>query len=256
MKIVLLGSGNVATHLGTALQEAGHVIIQVWSRDEVHAQQLAALLNTQAVTDFVKIDLHAELYILAVKDDAIGTIASQLPFTDQLLVHTSGAVGMDVLEGVSENYGVIYPLQTFSKSKPLNFKIVPVIVEGNKPEVVEKLLRLAGEISGHTVVMDSEKRKALHVAAVFACNFTNYLYTLSEQILEKEGLDFNLMRPIIMETAEKVQQFSPGQVQTGPGVRNDIETMQRHLDYLKNSPQLHELYQMLSQGIVNFHYKP
>jgi len=104
--------------------------------------------------------------------------------------------------------------------------------------------------------LDSEKRKVLHIAAVFACNFTNYLYTLSEQILLKEGLDFNLMRPMILETAEKAQQFSPADAQTGPGVRNDAETMKKHLDYLKNDPELHELYLKLSQGIVNFHYKP
>jgi predicted short-subunit dehydrogenase-like oxidoreductase (DUF2520 family) len=256
MKIVLLGSGNVATHLGLALQGAGHEIIQVWSRDKEHAHELAARLNASALSDITQVSHKGDLYILAVKDDVIASIASQLSLTDQLIVHTSGSTGMNVLEGVSKRIGVVYPLQTFSKSKPVDFKIVPVVVEANKPEVVSELLNLAREISGKVIEMDSGKRQALHIAAVFACNFTNYLYTMSGNILAEERLDFDLLRPMIRETADKVQTFSPDRVQTGPAVRNDIETMKKHLQYLEKHPELYDLYEKLSQGIVNFHYKP
>jgi len=209
MKIVLLGSGNVATHLGHALQGASHQIIQVWSRNEAHADELAYPLDAESITDSRQINPFADLYILAVKDDAIAEVAAQIPLTDQLIVHTSGSTDIHVLEGVSEKFGVIYPVQTFSKEKALDFQAVPVVVEGNTKKVTKELLSLTRQISAHVSELDSSKRKALHIAAVFACNFTNYLYTVSEKILSEEGLDFDLLRPIIAETAAKVQEFSP-----------------------------------------------
>ena len=256
MKIVLLGSGNVATQLGQALLGAGHEIIQVWSRNIAHAEELANSLNAGAITDLQKINLEAGLYILAVNDDAIAQVSAQLPLSDRLIVHTSGSTEMDVLSGSSGKFGVIYPVQTFSKQKPLDFKTIPVVVEGNSPETTKELLHLAGQISGQTIELNSQKRRALHISAVFACNFTNYLYSISEKILKEEGMDFDLLRPIIVETAAKVQKLSPAEAQTGPGLRNDLVSIKKHLDYLKNDPQLHELYNKLSQGIVNFYHKP
>lgn len=254
MKIVLLGSGNVATHLGRALQQAGHTIIQVWSRNPAHAEELALRLNSEAISDTGRVKSDADLYILAVKDDAIAEVASRLSLKDQLLVHTSGSTDLRVLEDFSGKIGVIYPLQTFSKRRVLDFSNVPVAVEANGPAVTRELLELAGQISRQVFELDSPKRKALHIAAVFACNFTNYLYTLSAEILSRNDLDFSLLRPIIAETAAKVQEAQPADVQTGPAVRNDMETIERHLNFLKDDPLLVELYEKLSQGIIKFYH--
>jgi predicted short-subunit dehydrogenase-like oxidoreductase (DUF2520 family) len=251
MKIVLLGSGNVAIHLGPALQKAGHAIIQVWSRNKTHAEELAAILNSNSITDIRKIKPDADLYILAVKDDAISETAAQLSLANQLIVHTSGSTDMDILKGVSEKFGVIYPVQTFSKHKTLDFQAIPIAVEGNSLQTTKVLSSLAEQLSGQVLKLDSQKRKALHVAAVFACNFTNYLYSLSEKILSDQGLDFNLLRPMIAETASKVQDSSPSDVQTGPAIRNDVETIKKHLDFLKGNREFRELYDILSRGIID-----
>jgi predicted short-subunit dehydrogenase-like oxidoreductase (DUF2520 family) len=251
MKIVLLGSGNVATHLGSALHKAGHKITQVWSRDPGHAEELAITLNAKGITDIKQLDLYADLYILAVKDDAIPGVTAQLSFSDQLIVHTSGSTHIDALTEVSEKYGVIYPVQTFSKHKALDFQSVPVAVEGSDNATKSRLLDLARQISSKVFELDSVKRKALHVAAVFGCNFTNYLYTVSERILVTQGLDFDLLRPMISETAAKAQESSPADVQTGPAVRNDMETINKHLEFLESDPHLRDLYDRLSKGIMN-----
>jgi predicted short-subunit dehydrogenase-like oxidoreductase (DUF2520 family) len=255
MKIVLLGSGNVATHLGPALLKAKHKIVQVWSRDKGHAKDLATPLKAQAITDLQEVRKDADLYIIAVRDDAILEVANSLHLTNQKVVHTSGSTDINILKGVSEKYGVIYPIQTFSKHKPLDFESVSVLVEGNTPEVASKLYSLASQISGHVQVLDSHKRLALHIAAVFACNFTNYLYTLSEEILAEQQLDFDLLRPLIAETAAKAQQFPPINMQTGPAVRNDMDTVNKHLEFLESKPELYKLYHKLTTDIMNFHHK-
>lgn len=252
MRIALLGSGNVATHLGRALYAAGEEIVQVWSRNPAHAEVLARELHAPAVSDPGAVTTEADLYIVSVNDDAIVSVASRLPVHDRLVVHTSGSTGMDVLRDASDRIGVLYPLQTFSKARPVDFSGVPLAIEGNSEEDRRILNDLARKISGHVLEMDSRQRQALHVAAVFACNFTNHLYALAAGILERNQLDFGLLRPLIRETSEKVQTFMPPEVQTGPAVRGDEETMNRHLEFLRAHPELEKLYRDLSQSIVNF----
>jgi predicted short-subunit dehydrogenase-like oxidoreductase (DUF2520 family) len=252
MRIALLGSGNVATHLGRALRDAGEEIVQVWSRNPENAAALAMELNAGAVNDPDLVTTEADLYILAVNDDAILTVVSMLPVHDRLVVHTSGSTGMEVLRNASDRIGVLYPLQTFSKSREVDFSVVPLAIEGNSEQVMQTLEDLARKISGHVLRMDSRQRRALHVAAVFACNFTNHLYALAAGILDRNQLDFDLLRPLIRETAEKVQSFMPSDVQTGPAVRGDEETMRKHLEFLTEHPELGALYRELSQSIVNF----
>lgn len=217
-----------------------------------HAAALAGELSAEAVNDPARITAGADLYILAVNDDAILTVASQLPVHDRLVVHTSGSTGMEVLQHASDRIGVLYPLQTFSKSRDVDFSVVPLAVEGNSDPVVQTLEDLAGKISGHVLRMDSLQRRALHVAAVFACNFTNHLYTIAAGIMEQNQLDFDLLRPLIRETSAKVQSFMPHGVQTGPAARGDEETMRKHLEFLREQPELAALYRDLSQRIVNF----
>jgi predicted short-subunit dehydrogenase-like oxidoreductase (DUF2520 family) len=255
MRIVLLGSGNVATHLSLALQQAGNKIVQVWSREIKNAETLADRLQSEPITQFEDVCPDADLYLVSVVDDAIIEVSRQLNLKEQLIVHTSGTTGMEALEGASVNIGVMYPIQTFSKLKPVDFTSIPLAIEGNSENNVRILSLLSAQITSHVLELSSERRRSLHVAAVFACNFSNHLYTLAKEILIQHQLDFNLIRPLIAETAAKVQEFEPDKVQTGPAVRNDKGTLDKQLDFLKNSsPQLVELYDKLSKSIID-HYK-
>ncbi|WP_069660012.1 Rossmann-like and DUF2520 domain-containing protein [Arcticibacter eurypsychrophilus] len=250
MKVVLIGSGNVATHLGIALKEAGHEILQVWSKTFLHGKALADVLHTTATDDLTKVDPEGEIYIIAVKDDFISQVVAELNFDHQLVVHTSGTVSIDELAVHTPHYGVFYPLQTFSKNKSVEFLSVPVLVEGSTKEVGELLFTLAGTISNHAYKMSSEERSVLHLAAVFACNFSNHLYSLSSEILQQRGLDFNLLKPLIAETAAKIQNHPPNEVQTGPAIRNDLFTLAKHKELLTNYPDLKDIYEILSNSIM------
>ncbi|TZF83727.1 DUF2520 domain-containing protein [Pedobacter sp. BS3] len=256
MKISFIGSGNVATHLAAALYNAGHVIAQVYSRDIQHASLLAYHVRAQAITGLAQLNSDVDLIIIAVSDDAIPQLVQQLKLGKTLVVHTSGSTGMDVLKPVSKNTGVIYPLQTFSKVKEVDFRNVPVAVEANSEENAKVLTLLMQDVSDKVFYLTSEKRLALHVSAVFACNFTNYLYTVAQQILTKHDLDFDLIRPLIAETAAKVQEHLPADAQTGPAVRNDKYILQKHIDFLLSQPALQELYRQISQQIINLYDNP
>lgn len=256
MNIVLLGSGNVATHLGRAFKMAGQSIVQVWSRDIEHARELADNLASEAISDIDDINRSADLYIIAVKDNAIRELALTLNIGDQLIVHTSGSTALEALDGVSGHIGVLYPLQTFSKNKAVDFRQVPIAIEANNPEDLAAIRAIADRISEKVTELSSAQRKALHVAAVFACNFTNHLVAISQQLLEHENLDFDLLRPLIAETAHKVQLYDPATVQTGPAVREDMEIINSHLEMLQDQPELQDLYRKLSQSIVNLHKHP
>jgi len=253
MRITIIGSGNVATHLAAALKNAGHKIVQVYSRDMHNAALLAYHVGADAVDRFEDIIPDTDIFIIAIKDDAIASVVPQLTQYHKLIVHTSGAAGLDNIRAFTDNAGVFYPLQTFSKTKELNFREVPLCLEGADEEITKRLEELARTVSNNVYRVDSAQRKVLHLAAVFACNFTNHLYTVAEGLLAESNLDFNLLRPLIMETADKVKQHSPASVQTGPAVRNDGQTIAAHLQMLNNEPALQEIYQLLSQHIIKNH---
>ncbi len=255
MKVVLLGSGNVATHLGQALKSAGHQILQVWSRTFENAQQLAVSLDASPISDLESLSEEAEIYIISVSDNAIPAVCAQFPFQDKLIVHTSGTTGLDVFDGHLNRCGVFYPLQTFSKQRAVDFQKVPMLIEGSSTNVTGDLLALAKSLSHKAVILNSEQRKALHVAAVFACNFSNHLYSIASEILSQNKMDFDLIRPLIEETAAKAQTFNPQEVQTGPAVRNDQLTLAKHFEFLKDQPELRKIYQLMSQHIINFYQK-
>ncbi|MBC8052768.1 MAG: DUF2520 domain-containing protein [Sphingobacteriaceae bacterium] len=249
MKITLLGSGNVATHLGEAFKKAGHEIVQVWSRTAKNAAVLANSLQCGYTNHISDLSAEPDIYILSVPDDSITETALKFPFPEKILVHTSGTTGLEV-PGIS---GVFYPVQTFSKSTKLDLSLVPIAIEGKDQEVERLLLELGGSISSRVVKLNSDQRKALHVAAVFACNFSNHLYGIAERILESKELSFDLIYPLILETAVKVQGNSPASVQTGPAVRGDQKTLDKHLQFLDTNPALKELYERISQSIINFY---
>jgi predicted short-subunit dehydrogenase-like oxidoreductase (DUF2520 family) len=248
MKIVCIGSGNVATHMAKAFEENGADIVQVWSRELVNAQALANEIGAQAISDLKLVDKYADLYLIAVKDDAIAKVAKELKEINGIVVHTSGATDMEVLAGF-KNYGVFYPLQTFSKQQPIDFIHVPLCLEANTEENMSALQLMAMILSHLIYEVETKKREVLHVAGVFANNFVNHLYQLSHQILKKNDLDFELLRPLIMETAVKVQEALPEDVQTGPAVRNDKKTILKHEELLKRTPHLQEIYKNLSNSI-------
>lgn len=253
MNIVLIGSGNVATQLGRAFKLAGQDISQVWSRNIDHALELADNLAATAISDFDNLDRTADLYIISVKDEAINTLSRELKLSDKLIVHTSGSTDINVLDGSSSKFGVLYPLQTFSKTKSVEFRQIPFAIEGNTPEVTATIHAIADRLSERVMELSSEQRKSLHIAAVFACNFSNHLYVLAQELLKNQNLDFDLLRPLISETAGKVQLNDPMIMQTGPASRDDQETMNAHLELLKNNPEIQDIYKKLSQSIVNLH---
>lgn len=249
MDVVLLGSGNVATHLAKALKTKGQNVLQVYSPNLMHAQQLAELIQAEATDDLTALNQSADLYIISVKDDAIQAVARSLHTVKGLVVHTSGTTDISVLSDQVKRAGVFYPLQTFSKLKEVSFEYIPLCLEANSEEDLKVLKELAGLLSSQVYELGGDKRKVLHLAAVFACNFPNHLYALANQILEENGLDFNIIRPLIAETADKVTNNLPAHVQTGPAIRKDESTMDKHLVMLTHRPELQHIYQLLSNSI-------
>jgi predicted short-subunit dehydrogenase-like oxidoreductase (DUF2520 family) len=248
MKVTFIGSGNVATHMAVALKSAGAHLHQIWSKNPDHAAALSDTVGASPVTDLSEIESGADLLVIAVKDDAIAEVSNALKGFPGLVVHTSGATGLDILSSF-ESYGVLYPLQTFSKGRPIDFTKVPLFVEANNLKTLNKLKDIASGLSSSVYEASGDQRKALHLSAVFACNFVNHLYALGNQVLQDNGLDFAMLRPLISETAEKVQFDMPLHVQTGPAVRNDEQTIRKHLELLEGKPELQEIYETLTKSI-------
>lgn len=250
MKVVLLGSGNVATHLAQAFTAAGMQVSQVWSKTAGNAAALATQVGATAVTDLEAIEHDADLYVIAVKDDGIVAVANALASVHGLVVHTSGATALDALSGLM-NTGVLYPLQTFSKTQQLDFSKVPLCLEADSETNYIKLNAFASKLSGAVFKVSSAERKVLHVAAVFVGNFPNYLYQIGHELVADHNLSFDLLKPLILETALKVQHADPADVQTGPAVRGDEQTMQAHMGLLTNHPVWQDIYESMSKNIKN-----
>lgn len=250
MRISIIGSGNVATHLAAAFKNAGHKIIQVYSPNYQNAALLAYHVGAAATNNLADISNDTDMFIISVKDDAIETIAQQLAKHQKLTVHTAGATDLHAILKYNALSGVFYPLQTFSKIKEVDFWQVPLCIEGADDEITRQLIALGQTISNNVQQVNSGQRKVLHLAAVFACNFPNNLYAIAQQLLAQHQLDFGLLKPLILETAQKVQERFPLDVQTGPAIRNDEKTMDAHLDLLAKQPQLQQVYKLLSQSII------
>lgn len=249
MTVSIIGSGNVATHLAKALQKANVQVLNIWSNRFENALALAQEVGAQAVNELAEIVAdESDILLISVKDDAIGSVAQKLNGYSGVVAHTSGSVSLTVLNGI-ENHGVFYPLQTFSKQKELDFSLVPLCLEASTPSALAKLKHLAALLSKHCYDVDSEQRKILHLAAVFACNFPNYLYGIAQQLLAQHQLDFNIIKPLIIETANKIQTALPINVQTGPAIRNDVQTLNKHEEMLQKHPEWLTIYKLLSEQI-------
>lgn len=247
--IVIIGAGNLATNLALALIEVGHVISQVYSRSEESASVLAQKCASTYTTNINDIFSQADSYIYAVKDDALPEIIQSVSVHSGLHLHTAGSVDMSVFSGSKASYGVLYPLQTFTKNKPVKFDNIPIFVEANTENGLQKLHQLANSLSNEIIDCDSTQRFAFHLAAVFSCNFSNYMHQVAARILAENNLDFKLLLPLITESVAKLQQLTPAEAQTGPAIRQDKVTMNKHLLLLSEKPEEYNLYQLLSNSI-------
>lgn len=252
MTITLIGAGNVATHLASAFAAAGHNLQQVYSHSLENAEKLARQYDAAPTNQLAAVGPGAGLYIFAVKDRVLEHVIRQTPDNDGVWAHTAGSMPMSVFEGKHPRHGVFYPLQTFSKARSVNMAEVPFCLEAASPQEYEILSGVAASLGAASYPVASEKRKSLHLAAVFACNFVNHLYDQAQEILCKESLPFELLRPLILETAQKVQHLQPRQAQTGPAVRYDENIIQHHLQMLAPRPKSQSLYHVLSQQIFTF----
>nr|WP_315222817.1 Rossmann-like and DUF2520 domain-containing protein [uncultured Flavobacterium sp.] len=245
IRITLIGSGNVAQHLIQAFAKSELVdIVQVFSRQK---ETLSHLLDSsKIVTDYSALK-EADVYIIAVSDNAIATVSKQLPFENKLVVHTSGTVSLNALDAKNRR-GVFYPLQTFSKKATVDFSVIPFCLETENHSDYSVLEAVAKSISNAVFPISSEQRKALHVSAVFVNNFTNHLYQIGQEICKEHQVPFEILKPLIQETAQKIKILNPADAQTGPAKRNDSSTIEAHLDYLTNENQKN-IYKLLTQSI-------
>lgn len=252
--VSFIGSGNLAWHLAPALDNVGYVVKEVYSPNPKHAEALTERLyqaEVKATLDFSTSS--SSIFIVAVSDDAVSEVAQEIILPDEaVLIHTSGSLPVTELQyAATPHLGVLYPLQTFTKSKKIDFKKIPLFVESLTPETQQAVLPLAKAISSEVKKITSEERKALHVAAVFASNFTNHMLTLSQQVMKQNSLDFEWLKPLILETINKSLTLGPEAAQTGPAKRGDLEILDKHLDFLQDQEAVAEIYKVISQHILD-----
>lgn len=249
--IVFIGAGNLATNLAKALYRKGFRIVQVYSRTSEAAQSLAQLVEAEYTNNLSMITADAQLYIVSLKDSAFvellpGMVGHR---KEALWVHTAGSIPMSIWDGQAVRYGVFYPMQTFSKQREVEFSEIPVFVESNSAEDTRFLKEIASTLTERVYEVTSEQRKSLHLAAVFTCNFTNHMYALTAELLKKYHLPFEVMLPLIDETARKVHELEPRLAQTGPAIRYDENVINGHLQMLSDEPEMQRLYQLISENI-------
>ena len=252
MKVVIIGSGNVATVIGGKIAAAGHTILQVVARRQEAADALGREWGAEAVAEWEAVRRDADLYIVSVSDRAIAGLPAVLQLPGRLVVHTAGAVPLKALAGVSARCGVLYPLQSL-RSEIRPFPEFPLLIDAQEPDDLSLLETFARSIARQVEHADDAYRLKCHVAAVLVNNFGNFLYTLADDLCRREGIDFSLLKPIIKETAARLDHYPPGDVQTGPAIRGDAGTMERHLRVLADYPQIKALYELFSMQIAAYY---
>ncbi len=249
LKIVLIGAGNLATRLGIALHAKGLTPMTLYSRTEESARQLSERLgNTPFTTDMTALPTDGDLYIFAVKDSVLPDLLGQMPTRNGLWVHTAGSVDMSLFSPYTSRYGVLYPMQTFSKEREVDFGTIPIFIEANLEADLQLLHQLSEQLSERVYEADFKQRKYLHLAAVFACNFSNHLYALCDRILQERNLPFEVMLPLIEETAAKVADMPPAQAQTGPAIRYDKNIIENQKALLTDET-MRDIYDLMSRSI-------
>lgn len=246
-----MGAGRLATNLGRCLKDKGHCIRAVYSRTMSSAEALSEIVGSEPVVDLTLLPRQADVYILAVKDAVLPDVIRSLckGREEQIFLHTAGSMPLSVFQGYARHYGVFYPMQTFSKERQVDFSEIPVFLESSDEQAHEAARLLAQGVSRHVYDLSTDKRRQLHLAAVFACNFVNHCYALSARILEKQGLPFNVMLPLIDETSRKIHDMHPVDAQTGPAIRWDENVMAAQKALLAGEPAMEQLYEMMSKSI-------
>ena len=251
--ISIIGAGNIADHLSRWFHSRGYLIETVWSRNFLHAQQLSDRINATAVEQIGTLSKTSDLYLVCVSDDALIDVIRKLSesgLKNKLFAHTSGSTPITVFDKSFKNFGCVYPLQTFTKGKPLDTEEIPFFISGNNDFAIQQLGNLANDLSQKCFVISDEQRLNIHLAAVFACNFTNHLYCISKSLLTENQVSFDLLHPLIRETFQKAIENDPCEVQTGPAKRNDRGIIRKHLDLLAEKRILKDIYQLLSESIL------
>jgi predicted short-subunit dehydrogenase-like oxidoreductase (DUF2520 family) len=247
IRLSIIGSGNVAQHLIQVFSKSSEIeLVQVFSRKP---ESIVHLISTDKIVSDLNKLIPVEVTIISITDDAVAAVSKKLPFNNQLVVHTSGSIALEALDNKNRS-GVFYPLQTFTKSKEVDFKSIPICIEAENDIDYSILETLAKTISNSVYNVNSEQRKALHVAAVFVCNFTNHLYQIGNEICQQKKLSFDILKPLIQETANKIVSLSPEEAQTGPAIRKDTQTINTHLNFLTDEHQK-EIYKMITKSIID-----
>jgi len=250
MRVVIIGAGNVASVFGRLISAANHEIIQVYSRSISSAQSLGKEFGCSFVDNLEAVDLTADIYILAITDNALQSIQDSLFLGDKLVVHTAGSVSKKVLSNISSQYGVMYPLQSLRKDQSADQSIIPLLIDANKESVLSIIEQFAFTLSSVVSIVGDEKRLCLHLAAVIVNNFTNHLYTLTAEYCKNEEVDFKMLQPIIEQTALRLRANLPADLQTGPAIRNDQSTLDKHIRALSNHPELKTIYLTFTESLL------
>ncbi len=246
-RVILIGAGRLAYHLGRALQAAEFDLIGLYNRTADNGKELAEALDAELYLNYDEIPKDADWYIIAVSDSAIEEVSEHLNGVSGLVTHTSGSVDLETLVKHPKR-GVFYPLQTLSRRKAVHFQDIPMLVEGVDPETEESLVGAAARISNRVERIDSQQRQYLHLSAVFACNFSNHMYTIAEKLMKSRDMRFDLLHPLIVETTEKALEKGPAAAQTGPALRGDQPTIDKHVTLLKRQDWA-DLYKLISENI-------
>ena len=252
-RIALIGSGRLGSQIAPALEAAGHRVAEIYNPSAYSAEKVAKkLYDCQLVDSLDFSDSSCNLFIITVPDTAISQVASEIVLPDEaIVVHTSGATSLDVLEvTAAENYGILWPLQSFSHDRPTTFKRLPVFVEASNEFTEDALLALASSLGAEPLIVEEEERKTLHLAAVFASNFTNHMLACAKTILGQQNISLEHLQPLVEETVKKAFDLGPEDAQTGPAVREDYETIEEQTSRLSFDESLQRIYQVLSQHIV------
>ena len=250
MRVVIIGAGNVASVFGRLISAASHEIIQVYSRSISSAQSLGKELGCSFVDNLEAVDLTADIYILAITDNALQNIQDSIFLGDKLVVHTAGSVSKKVLSNISSQYGVLYPLQSLRKDQSADQSIIPLLIDANKESVLSIIEQFAFTLSSVVCIVGDDKRLCLHLAAVIVNNFTNHLYTLTAEYCKNEEVDFKMLQPIIEQTALRLRANLPADLQTGPAIRNDQSTLDKHIQALANHPELKTIYLIFTESLL------
>jgi len=247
--ISFIGSGNVATHLAIAVKKVGYDVKEIHSLNQENAIELARKVDCKAIRSIEQMDQSVDLFLVAVPDETIEKVIKNFPFVNGIVAHTSGITPMEVLNR-ERQFGVFYPLQTFSKQRELNISAVPFCIEASTDDVLVQLKELAMKLSGSVFEIDSDERKYLHLTAVLVNNYSNYLFKAAYDILEVKNIDHSILMPLIEETISKIKDITPHEAQTGPASRNDIKTIEKHLMLLNEYPQYKDLYKIFADQLI------